>query len=440
MKRALYPMAWGLVLILTCAACDTSSDETASDADHPDGDSLGGDADADIDETTLDNEPTLCETACEKLLFCDHQEGGTGALTDDWLAGCKTQCREADTINEEVAACLVESECADLRDCSGTDGDIEADSLVDGDEADPDPPDGDADAATEDETADEADDLEDGDIEEDLAAFCGEADKPVARVALDRQIPVEFDVYLEGISAGTQMAFSGDVSYDPDEDYPLTYAWTLQRPEDASGGILPNNEASAVSTTFDMPGEWAISLRVADSQGCPSNKVTIHISVIPTCDALNLVLTFNVGEGEPSPYDQRDVDLRVTSPHAGSCSDNTINGDGACLFPLGDGMVVMTQWSNGAGQSGTTERMSIVSPAEGPWTVSVLYANDCKSWFDFSIPSCLSAAGTDFRLELWCEGSPGSRTVLTGTLQRAGDRMDWRLIIIDGEWRPPQPL
>ena len=65
----------------------------------------------------------VCKKACERIYACDQPEtGGAGALNDAWLSSCKSACEEADEIDEEVANCLIKTDCASMSQNCGAGG------------------------------------------------------------------------------------------------------------------------------------------------------------------------------------------------------------------------------------------------------------------------------------------------------------------------------
>ncbi len=60
-----------------------------------------------------------CKSSCEKIYDCDDPDnGGSGVLDDTWLLSCKSACEEADEIAEDVADCILKTNCEDIeREC-----------------------------------------------------------------------------------------------------------------------------------------------------------------------------------------------------------------------------------------------------------------------------------------------------------------------------------
>ena len=87
---------------------------------------------------------------------------------------------------------------------------------------------------------------------------------------------------------------NGSASYDPDENYPLTFDWQiLSKPEDSaailSGAVTAeDSEASQISITPDLNGDYVIQLVVTDSLGLASEPEIVVVSTensAPVADA-----------------------------------------------------------------------------------------------------------------------------------------------------------
>ena len=67
------------------------------------------------DDSNRDN----CKKVCEKMLQCnDIEEGGSGALNNQWLTNCKNACDEADEIESTITNCMLNTECENIaKEC-----------------------------------------------------------------------------------------------------------------------------------------------------------------------------------------------------------------------------------------------------------------------------------------------------------------------------------
>jgi hypothetical protein len=62
-----------------------------------------------------------CKEACSKLKTCDDPDnGGSGALSDQWLSSCHASCDEADEIDASTAQCIVNTDCENIAQDCGT--------------------------------------------------------------------------------------------------------------------------------------------------------------------------------------------------------------------------------------------------------------------------------------------------------------------------------
>ncbi len=83
------------------------------------------------------------------------------------------------------------------------------------------------------------------------------------------------------------VTLDGSASSDPDENYPLTYAWEITSKPGGSTASLSN--PSMVNPTFkaDVPGDYTIQLVVTDSLGATSAPATVKVSTTNTPPVAN---------------------------------------------------------------------------------------------------------------------------------------------------------
>jgi len=115
---------------------------------------------------------------------------------------------------------------------------------------------------------------------------------PVANAGQDVNRPILFELNLDG---------SG--SYDPDEDYPLTYAWQILEKPQGSTAELSNPDSVNPSLVPDVVGEYIIELVVTDSRGLESEPSYVVITAITIEEAVDEKLTETIqqiGELDPS--------------------------------------------------------------------------------------------------------------------------------------------
>jgi len=102
---------------------------------------------------------------------------------------------------------------------------------------------------------------------------------PVANAGADQTVKVDGLVILDGTG-----------SYDPDGNYPLTYAWEIISTPSGSTAISSASDSSesTFSFTVDLPGEYTIQLVVTDSLGTASEPYLVLVSTsnsMPVADA-----------------------------------------------------------------------------------------------------------------------------------------------------------
>jgi len=81
---------------------------------------------------------------------------------------------------------------------------------------------------------------------------------------------------------------NGTASADPDENYPLSYAWLIITRPAGSSAILSDADTSTPSFTVDMEGDYTIQLVVTDALGAESEPDTVVVSTAnskPVADA-----------------------------------------------------------------------------------------------------------------------------------------------------------
>lgn len=108
---------------------------------------------------------------------------------------------------------------------------------------------------------------------------------PVAKAGLD-----------ETVHAGASVTLDGSSSYDPDENYPLTYSWSILSKPQGSAAELSGADSVNPSFIADLLGDYVVRLVVTDAAGWSSlpDSVTITTSnSSPVADAgpdQNLIL------------------------------------------------------------------------------------------------------------------------------------------------------
>jgi len=81
---------------------------------------------------------------------------------------------------------------------------------------------------------------------------------------------------------GTMVSLNGSDSSDPDEDYPLTYAWTMISQPSVITPSLINADTPTPSFAADVLGDYTIKLVVTDSRGLESTPDQVLLSAFNT--------------------------------------------------------------------------------------------------------------------------------------------------------------
>jgi hypothetical protein len=97
---------------------------------------------------------------------------------------------------------------------------------------------------------------------------------PVADAGADQTVNVGNLAILDGIA-----------SYDPDENYPLTYEWQIiSKPSESTAApSVSDSSDPTVTFTADLPGEYSIQLEVIDDLGMVSEP---YIAVVSTSNSM----------------------------------------------------------------------------------------------------------------------------------------------------------
>ena len=117
---------------------------------------------------------------------------------------------------------------------------------------------------------------------------------PVADAGEDQNTPMLFELNLDG-----------SASYDPDEDYPLTYSWQILEKPQGSAAELSDPDSVNPSLIPDVLGEYRIELVVTDSRGLESEPNYVVITAITIEDAATEKLAETIqqiGELDPDAF------------------------------------------------------------------------------------------------------------------------------------------
>jgi len=100
------------------------------------------------------------------------------------------------------------------------------------------------------------------------------------------------------VHPGDPVALDGSLSYDPDENYPLTYLWqVVSAPLGSAAGFA---DSTAATTTFtpDLMGDYVLQLIVTDSNGGPSQPDSVAVGTFntpPVAEAGDDIALYDLG-------------------------------------------------------------------------------------------------------------------------------------------------
>ena len=167
---------------------------------------------------------------------------------------------------------------------------------------------------------------------------------PVANAGDDISILIKTSATLDGSS-----------SSDPDEDDPLTYVWTFISQPEGSEIVLSEADASSLTFTPVIPGDYNISLVVTDARGGRSNPDTVIVT------ANNTVPVANAGSDQSGVVG--DV-INLDGSGSFDTDDHTLTYSWSLVKPSGSNIGIINSTSHSASftpdVSGTYEASLIV--------------------------------------------------------------------------------
>jgi len=106
-------------------------------------------------------------------------------------------------------------------------------------------------------------------------------------VSFSNLIPVADAGKDETVEPGELVLLDGTGSYDPDENYPLTYTWEILFKPEGSTATMSDPDTANASFTADLAGDYVVQLVVTDSLGAASDPSTVLISTSNSAPVAN---------------------------------------------------------------------------------------------------------------------------------------------------------
>jgi hypothetical protein len=98
------------------------------------------------------------------------------------------------------------------------------------------------------------------------------------KVSSNNLLPVANAGLPQTVHVGTIVTLDGRASADPDQNYPLTYAWSFTSTSDGNNPPLSWADTPSPTFTPNKEGGYTLQLIVTDSQGAVSPAATVTIS------------------------------------------------------------------------------------------------------------------------------------------------------------------
>jgi hypothetical protein len=255
-----------------------------------------------------------------------------------------------------------------------------------------------------------------------------ENEKPIAKVSRTdngSDISMPIDIPPTASSVQKRITLYGDISSDPDGNYPLTYEWAFEKPGESNAEIWPSLTDSTITFTVDWAGPYTLTLVVTDSEGAVSDPKQVFVNM-----GTNQKVTIDM---EFSGSGAMNVNLAWITPNGMRCSDETMTSQRTCLLgPDGNAFV-----SNYTSQAEDGQRETIVHPnaPDGAYTVQVSFAEDCAGW-DIGF-FCLDRRSSDVTVRIYVDMETEARYTMTTHLSEKGNIKQWFINKVGGEWNAP---
>lgn len=184
------------------------------------------------------------------------------------------------------------------------------------------------------------------------------------------EYPVAIIAATTEAEPGDTIILDGTGSWDPGDNTPLTYSWSLLEAPEASAAVLSSLALSAPSLTLDTAGSYTVALQVENTVGVPSATAVHTVAAVPEQD-IYVVLSWD--------RDDADLDLHLID----SDSSLVFDGRADCCWcnktpdwgTAGDSDddPVLSMDADG---DGGPESILLADPADGEYFVRVHYYQD----------------------------------------------------------------
>ena len=248
----------------------------------------------------------------------------------------------------------------------------------------------------------------------------------ISRTDSGADISQPIDIPAGASTAQKRITLYGDISSDPDQGYPLTYAWTLTKPDESNTEVWPDPSEPIITFTVDWSGPYTLTLVVTDKEGAVSEPKDVLVNVMSN-EKVTVDMEFS-GDGTMN------VNLVWRSPSGLTCSDETMNSQRSCMMGL-DGTAFVSNYTN---QYDNGNKETIVHPnaPDGAYVIKVAFTEDCAGWDIGFI--CLDRGTTDITVKIYVDMENTPSYTVREHLSEEGQVKEWFINKVGGVWGQPQ--